>query len=154
MKHRMKVLPWSLIILSSVHWIVSLLGFAPLLLSKKCLSRTLIRAMNSAMCQELAQAVSAKLALVCPASRNRGGGGHLRPLRWAALTSAAPATCYSHTENLLSSALTVLRQILYKGRTYAITLKPKSKIINTFTTITTNNSYMHVLYSAALLYLN
>lgn len=70
-----------------------------------------MRAMNSAMCQELAPTVSAKLALVCPESRNRPalGGGHLCPLRWAALTSAVPApataTRTHSSMNLLSSSV-------------------------------------------------
>lgn len=89
--------------LSPVHWNVLLPGFAPLLLSKKCLSRTIMRAMNSAMCQELILAVSAKLAMVCPGSRNKAckGRGHLCPLHWAALTSIAPAPATA-TQNVPS----------------------------------------------------
>lgn len=66
-----KLQRWTLTMLSLVHWSVSLLDFAPLLLSEKCLSRIVMRAMNSATCQHLTLAASTKLAAVWPASRNR-----------------------------------------------------------------------------------
>ena len=95
---RLPLLPWNVLVP----------GFAPLLLSKKSLSRTIMRAMNSAVCQELILAVSAKLAAVYPGNRNKAckGRGHLCPLHWAALTSAvlAPATATHSPMNLFSSS--------------------------------------------------
>lgn len=82
--------------LSSIRGNVSLSAFALLLLSEKCLSWPIMRAMNSATCQELTLAASAKLAVVRPGSRNRQWEGSVAPSPLGCTDLHGACTCYGH----------------------------------------------------------